>query len=226
VALSVARAWLGEHRASSGRLFQRIREVRGMNYGDYAYIEAFPRGMYQFFPDANIARRAQLFEIWLRPLRTPEEGHMALRIAIHEMDSLIATGLSAEAFEATRNYLAKNVYLLTANQDHQIGYALDAQWYATPEFTTFMRDRLQKLTLADVNAAIRKHLQSKDLSIVVITKDAEGMKARLVTDAPSTVHYDAPKPELAAEDAEIGVMKLGIKPESVKITPVEEVFAR
>ena len=41
-ALSVARAWLGEHRASSGRLFQRIREVRGMNYGDYAYIEAFP----------------------------------------------------------------------------------------------------------------------------------------------------------------------------------------
>ena len=29
-----------------------------MNYGDYAYIEAFPRGMFQFFPDPNVARRA------------------------------------------------------------------------------------------------------------------------------------------------------------------------
>ena len=63
-ALSVARAWLGEHRSSSGHLYQRIREVRGMNYGDYAYIEAFPRGMFQFFPDPNIARqRADLRDL-------------------------------------------------------------------------------------------------------------------------------------------------------------------
>src|SRR4029079_5693893 len=66
-ALWLARAWLGEHRASSSHLFQRIREIRGMNYGDYAYIEAFPRGMFQFFPEPNIGRRAQLFEIWIRP---------------------------------------------------------------------------------------------------------------------------------------------------------------
>ena len=61
-------------------LYERIREVRGMNYGDYAYIEAFPRGMFQFFPDPNIARRAQIFEIWIRPV-APENAHMALRIA-------------------------------------------------------------------------------------------------------------------------------------------------
>ena len=52
-ALSVARAWLGEHRSSSSHLYQRIREVRGMNYGDYAYLEAFPRGMFQFFPEGG-----------------------------------------------------------------------------------------------------------------------------------------------------------------------------
>lgn len=45
-----------------------IREIRGMNYGDYAYIEAFPRGMYQFFPDPNLGRKAQLFEIWIQVL--------------------------------------------------------------------------------------------------------------------------------------------------------------
>ena len=31
VALYLARTWLGEHRASMSRLYQRIREVRGMN---------------------------------------------------------------------------------------------------------------------------------------------------------------------------------------------------
>ncbi|MBN2371846.1 MAG: insulinase family protein, partial [Vicinamibacteria bacterium] len=50
-ALLLARTWLGEHRSSVSRLFDRIREARGMNYGDYAYIEAFPRGMYQLLPD-------------------------------------------------------------------------------------------------------------------------------------------------------------------------------
>ena len=61
-ALYLARTWLGEHRSSVSHLYQRIRETRGMNYGDYAYVEAFPRGMFQFFPDPNIARSAQIFE--------------------------------------------------------------------------------------------------------------------------------------------------------------------
>ncbi len=56
-ALSIARAWLGEHRSSMSHLFQRIRETRGMNYGDYAYIEAFPGGMYRFFPGRTWAGR-------------------------------------------------------------------------------------------------------------------------------------------------------------------------
>ena len=90
-ALSVARAWLGEHRISSGQLFQRIREIRGLNYGDYAYIEAFPRGMFQFFPDPNIARQRQIFEIWIRPV-VPVNAHMTLRIALHELDALIRNG--------------------------------------------------------------------------------------------------------------------------------------
>src|SRR5204863_3513171 len=87
-ALNVARAWLGEHRASTGRLYQRLREIRGLNYGDYAYIEAFPRGMYQFFPDPNIAPQRQIFEIWIRPV-VPANARMSLRIALHELEALI-----------------------------------------------------------------------------------------------------------------------------------------
>ncbi|MGH9657050.1 MAG: M16 family metallopeptidase, partial [Bryobacteraceae bacterium] len=56
-ALLVAQSYLGQHRSSAGRLFDRIREVRGLNYGDYAYIEYFPRGMFRFEPEPNLVRR-------------------------------------------------------------------------------------------------------------------------------------------------------------------------
>jgi zinc protease len=197
-----------------------------MNYGDYAYIEAFPRGMFQFFPDPNVARSAQIFEVWIRPV-VPVNAHMALRIAVHELDKLIREGLTKEAFESTRDYLMKNVFVMTATQNQQIGYALDAKWYGQGEFTGMLRDRLKALTLDDVNAAIRKHLSASDLSVVIVTKDAKDLKARLVADEFSPIKYDADKPkELLDEDKVIGARKLSLKPENVKITPVDDVFAK
>jgi zinc protease len=225
-ALSVARAWLGEHRSSVSHLYKRIREVRGMNYGDYAYIEAFPRGMFQFFPDPNIARHSQIFEVWIRPV-VPVNAQMALRIAIEELDRLIRDGMPKEDFERTRDYLMKNVYVMTSTQNQQLGYALDSRWYGIGEFTGSMRDRLGKLTVDDVNRAIRKHLSAKDLSVVIITKDAKGLRDKLVSDAFSPIQYDAEKPaDLLAEDKVIGARKLGIPAERVKITPVDDVFAK
>jgi len=223
-ALSVARSWLGEHRSSMSHLYQRIRELRGMNYGDYAYIEAFPGGMYQFVPDSNTARRQQIFEVWIRPV-VPENAHMAVRIALHELDKLIKQGMSNEDFEKTRDYLMKNVFLLTATQSQQIGYALDSDWYGTGEFTSMMRDKLKSLTVDEVNNAIRKHLSSTNLSFVFITKDAEELKRQLVGDGVSTITYESPKPpEVLEEDKVIGGRKLAIKDEKVTITPVEAVF--
>ena len=225
-ALSIARVWLGEHRASSGRLYQRIRNVRGMNYGDYAYIEAFPRGMFQFFPDPNIARQQQIFEVWIRPV-VPVNGHMALRIAIHELQGLIDRGLSPAEFESTRGYLMKNVYVMTARQDQQLGYALDSKWYGIGEFTAHVRSALEKLTVDQVNAAIRKHLTARNLAIVYITKDAEGMKQALVSDAFSPIAYDADKPQaLLDEDKVIGALKLNMAADKVRITPIADVFAK
>ena len=224
-ALWLAKTWLGEHRASSSHLYQRIREERGMNYGDYAYIEAFPRGMFQFFPNPNLGRKAQLFEVWIRPV-APQNAHFALRVALTELGKMVENGLSAQDFETTRDYLMKNVFVMTATQDQQLGYALDSQWYGTPEFTKMMRDGLAKLTVADVNRAIRKHLSAKNLSVVFITKDAAGLKEKLVSDVFSPIKYDATKPAaLLAEDQAIGSTRLGIKPEAVRITPVAAAFA-
>jgi len=224
-ALWLAKTWLGEHRESNGRLYLRIREIRGMNYGDYAYIEAFPRGMFQFFPDPNIGRKAQLFEMWIRPV-APENAHMALRIAVHELGNMIDKGLTDEQFTATRDYLMKNVFLMTSTQNQQLGYALDSQWYGVPEFTKMMRTALGKLTVADVNAAIRRHLSAKNLAVVAITRDAAGLKEKLLADGFSPVKYDAKQGrDLLDEDQVIGNLKLGIRAESVSIIPADRVFA-
>jgi zinc protease len=223
-ALDVARAWLGEHRASMSHLYGRIRETRGMNYGDYAYIEAFPRGMFQFMPDPNIARQQQIFEVWIRPV-VPENAHMALRIALHEVEQLVQNGLTQEQFETTRGYLMKNVYVKTSTANEQIGYALDSEWYAIGEYTEHMRAALAKLTVDDVNAAIRRHIRPADMKIVMITKDAEVLKQALVSDAASTIKYEAEKPqELLDEDKLIGAKKLGIRADALRVIPVEDVF--
>ena len=225
-ALWLARAWLGEHRSSVSHLYDRIREVRGMNYGDYAYVEAFPRGMFQFFPDPNIARRAQIFEVWIRPV-VPVNAHMALRIAVHELDKLVQNGLTQQQFESIRDYLMKNVFVMTATQNQQIGYALDSRWYGIPDFSSYMRDRLSRLTREDVNRAVKKHLSAKNFSVVIITKDADDLRRKLSGDEISLITYDADKPpELLEEDKLIGAKKLNIRPENVRITPVEQVFAR
>jgi len=224
-ALNIARAWLGEHRASSGQLYQRIREVRGLNYGDYAYIEFFTHPGAQFFPSPNVARRSQAFEIWIRPV-VPANAHMATRLALFELQKLIDNGLSQEDFETTRDYLMKNMYLITATQDARLGYALDSWWFGMPEYTEAMRAQYAKLTRDDVNKAIKKYLSAKNLSVVIITKDAEGLRDQLLKDEPSSIKYDAPKPQLAEEDKVIGSYKLNIKPENVKITNVEQVFAK
>lgn len=223
-ALWLARAWLGEHRASHGRLFQRIRELRGLNYGDYAYIEAFPGGMYQFFPEPNLARRAQLFEIWIRPV-VPAHAVFTLKLALYELRRLIEHGIAPAEFEATRNYLAKNVFVMTKTQDQQLGYALDSRWYGIGDFVRTMREQLAALTVDQVNAAIRRHLSGENLLVIMVAGDAEALRSQLLGDAPATVTYDAPKPaELLAEDEIVAALPLGLTPGRVKITPVDDVF--
>jgi zinc protease len=83
------------------------------------------------------------------------------------------------------------------------------------------------LTREEVNAVIKKHLQARNVHLVCVTDDAEGLKQALVADGPSSITYAAEKPkELLEEDELIGARKLGIQAEDVRIVPVEEVFGR
>jgi len=223
-ALALVSSYFGQHRSSNSYLYGRLREVRGLNYGDYSYIEYFPRGMFQFEPDPNLARQQQIFQIWIRPVE-PQNGHFALRAAMFEYDRLVKNGMTAETFEATREFLSKYVNVLTQTQGSALGYELDSRYYGIPNFNQYMKDNLAKLTLADVNAAIKKHLASDSIRVVMITKDAEALKTAIVTNAASPITYNSPKTQdVTDEDKVIVNYKINVRPEDVTITPVERVF--
>lgn len=223
-ALLVAQSALGQHRSSGGRLFQAIRETRGLNYGDYAYIEHFPNGMFQFEPDPNLARQQQIFQIWIRPLEPPT-ALFGLRLALHELEKLVASGLTEEEFLNSRNFLAKYVNLLTKTKSGELGYAIDSQFYGIPEYGAYLRAGLAKLTRDDVNRAIRKHLRTDRLRIAVITSGGEEFRQKLLADEPSPMKYNSPKPDdLLAEDKKVESHKLGLKPVNVRVVQVATVF--
>jgi zinc protease len=79
-----------------------------------------------------------------------------------------------------------------------------------------------------VNAAIKRHLTPRKLSVVIITK----RRRRAETGAGHGCSLrlsrcDGEKPsELLEEDRVIGALKLNIAEGDVRITPIKEVFAR
>jgi len=209
---------------SGGRLYERMRQVRGLNYGDYAYIEYFPRGMFQFEPDPNLARRQQIFQIWIRPVE-PATAHFSLRLALYELDRLVRLGLSQEEFERTRLFLTKYVNLLTRTKSAELGYAIDSLYYGIPDYNSYVKSALAKLTREEVNQAIRKHLAAADLRIVAVGKDCEDLRRRLLAGEPSPMRYNAPRPpEVLEEDKLVERFRLDLKPENVRVVAVGQIF--
>ncbi|MHC5063439.1 MAG: M16 family metallopeptidase [Planctomycetota bacterium] len=224
VALWLARSYFGEHRSENSYLYQRLREIRGLNYGDYAYIEYFPRGGQQFHPDPNLARKEQIFQVWIRPV-PPENGPFAFKAAYYELQKLVAEGISEPVFEATRDYLSKFVNLLVKSQDRRLGYALDSRYYGTAGFDEYVKEQLAALTLEDVNRAIRQHLRSDRLQFVVVTEDAEGFKQAILSTEATPILYQAPPgQEILREDAIIEKLAIPIAPDQIRILSVESVF--
>ncbi len=224
-ALWLVRSYLGEHRNSSALLYQRIREARGMNYGNYAYIEYFPNGMYMTQPAPGYPRRNDLFQVWLRPLRDNNDAMFATRAALFEIDRLIRDGISQEQLDATRNFLHKFVAQLTAASGRRLGYALDSDWYGTPAFVDYVRNALAGLTVERVNAAIRTHMSPDHAQFVFISKDADGLASALAADTPSPISYNSDKPaELLAEDEQIARWPLGLPADRIETIDVQTVF--
>jgi zinc protease len=225
-ALWIAGSHFGEHRQHLSLLFQKIREERGQNYGDYAYIENFIQGRRKF-PTTNYCRQEQFFSIWIRPLANSNR-HFALRQAIRELKKLVEEGIPPERFELTRKYLLNYTRLYAQTLGERLGWQIDSHYYGYEDFLAEVQKRLPSLTVEDVNNAIRKYLHYENMYIAIITDDAEEFKNALVANTPSPIQYANPNmpKEILEEDLIYQTFPLDVKPEKVRIAPASEFFQK
>ena len=189
-ALMIANSWLGEHRKSYSRLYQKIREQRSMNYGDYTYIEWYNNGGSNMLPRAGYPRLSNYFSIWLRPVQTakglkaqyPElkdievgHAHFALRMALREMSNMISNGMSKEDFELTRTFLRSYMKLYAQTPEQQLGYLLDSKFYGRKDWLKEADGLLANLTVEQVNAAMKKYWQTNNMFIAIVTDKSEAV---------------------------------------------------
>ena len=140
-ALAVANSYLGEHRTFNGKLMQDLRGKRGLNYGDYSYIEDFIQDGESTFPVPNNPRRQAYFSIWIRPVPA-DKSVFALRAALWELDRLVERGISPQDFEATRSYLLNYSKLWVQTLSRRLGYAIDGDFYGRKDLVTELAERL------------------------------------------------------------------------------------
>jgi zinc protease len=243
-ALMIANSWMGEHRKSYSRLYKKIRQTRSMNYGDYSYIEWYENGGGYQLPPSGVPRQSNYWSIWIRPVQIAKQlkqqyeeladitighAHFAIRMAIREFDLLIKNGMTKDQFEETRTFLLSYTKLYAQTPTDQLGWMMDSKFYGRDNYLQELDGLLKKVTLEDVNKALRKHWQTKNMYITIITdaSEAEPLAKSLKENLESPMSYSnlvksgLPK-EVLAEDDEVAAYKLNVK--SVKIVKSEDTF--
>ncbi|MCX6153281.1 MAG: pitrilysin family protein [Candidatus Kapabacteria bacterium] len=226
-ALWLFNSWFGEHRNQSSHLYQVIREKRGMNYGDYSYIETFLNGGRLEVPQPNNPRHHQIFEVWIRPVKH-EHRHFALRAALRELHTVVENGITKSDFEQTQKFLYKYILHYAPTSMIRLGYQIDSRFYGVEDngdYIEYLRKNIAALTLEDVNNSIKKYIQFENIKFAIVTKDSKKFAKDLIDNTVSPVTYSTPKPiEVLEEDKIIENFKIKTDITKIKIVEVEEMF--
>lgn len=225
-ALTLVSAYLGQHRQFIGQLMQEIRERRGLNYGDYAYAEHFDQDGWGTFPSTNVARRQQYVSFWLRPLQ-PEQAHFAIRLALHELRRVVAEGLTEAEIDRTRRYLRGYYALFLQTESRRLGYAIDDAFYGEERaWLDRLTADLDALTVEQVNAVIRRHLELDRLEIAIVAPRAAAFADTLAAETPSPMSYgERTMPEeVLTRDRAVSTLEIGIPRSAMRVVPLGDVF--
>jgi zinc protease len=235
--LFVANVFFGTHRDEFGRLYQEIRSDRGYNYGDYSYVEYLYGRPFFLFPPPNTPRRQQYFSIWVRPVGH-QYAHFITKAITAELERFVNQGMSAEELELTK-VKGRTLYLNFAeNGERRVGYALDDAFYGMREngYLDQMLRAIDAVTLEQVNAAIKRHLQVRNLKYVIVTSEETGKQladdianntnAQAKTMAEYHIAEPVPpeKEEMLQQDKEWLAYHLNIVAEKIKVVRSQQLF--
>ncbi len=222
--LMVANSFLGEHRTFNGRLMNELRGDRGLNYGDYSYIEYLESPPFVTTPPPNVPRREQYFSVWIRPV-VPVDAQFALRAGLYEVQRLRDQGMTEAEFNLTRDFVLNYSKLFAQSLQDRLGYTMDSKFYGMPYYIDEIQARLPKLTVAEVNAVIKKYLSTDNYQAVIVTSNAQQLKDTLQKDEPSPKTYTSQVDAKVTEGDKV-IVPLKVAPTKIDVVPVAEVFQK
>jgi zinc protease len=165
--LAVAASYLGEHRTFNGILMLNMRQKRGLNYGDYAYVENFIQDGWSTFPAAQPFRAASsTSRSGCARCRRPAQALPSARPSTKPTSSF-ARAFRPRASKPRGRSCSTTSTCGPRTASRRLGYAIDAAIYGK-DVIAELKARLPKMTKADVDRAVRKHLSTKNLVVAVV----------------------------------------------------------
>jgi zinc protease len=165
-------------------------------------------------------------------------AHFITKAITAELERFVEEGLTAEEL-AEAKVKGRTLYLNYAeNGERRVGYALDDAFYGMREngYLDQMLKAIDAVTLEQVNAAIRRNLQARNLKYVIVTSDELGKQlAEDIannTNAQSKTleeyHITEPVPpdkeEMLQQDKAWLAYHLNIVPEHIRVVRSEQLF--
>ena len=169
-AMSLATEILGGGFLKS-RMADRLRQKDGLSYGVGSQISVTPGDS-----------AASLLTYAIYAPQNLDRLQLGFR---EELDRFVRDGVTAEELEAARAGWLQARQQVYANDNELVGQMINRRrWNRT--FTSYdlaLESQVKKLTLAEVNAAIRRHVDPKQ-TVIIRAGDFEGAKKKAATPTP------------------------------------------
>ncbi len=137
------------------RLMEELRVKRGLTYGAYAMLRRAKYGSY-------------LSGYLQTKLATQDE---AVKLVRQVVKDFVAKGITAEELKAAKEFLVGSEPLRTETLSQRLNRAYNEYYYGRPlGFSKQQLEKIESVTLEEVNAFIKSHPELADLSFAIVTK--------------------------------------------------------
>ena len=222
--LLLANNFLGKHRVSIGKLYNEVREKRGLSYGAYSYIEHFlgTSGPIKL-PLPNLARREQYFSMWIYP--KAENAKFVLKLALKEMNDLVMRGIEDRKLEEAKIFTVNNFPFEVETPDRELAMKLDDILYGSRDLAANFEKNVRSVTPDDLKKAVRDFLFPDRVAIAALVSDGEQFIDNLLSPETAIEYPSGVDPRiLEREDSVIKSYDLRLRREDFKIVKASELF--
>lgn len=137
------------------RLMEEIRVKRGLTYGAYASLRRTKSASY-------------LSGYLQTKLSTQDEAKDLVQSVV---DDFVQKGITAKELEDTKKFLLGSEPLRTEMLSQRLGRAYNDYYYGrTLDFSQKQLQKIEQVTLEEINSFIKSHTELSDLSFSIVTK--------------------------------------------------------